>query len=537
MKTEFLSKYYSTQIGFLLVMILSGCAESETDQSALSTTPILMNSLPENALLLASTDQDELSQNKSQAESSSSSDTSQNVVTLKNVIPEDLSEGEDWPYFLGPNHTGVSGEKGFAEKWPEDGPPVLWEKKTGSGYSSPAIVGNQLIVFHRHGGDEIVESIHPANGKPQWSYKYSTQYRDPYGYNNGPRCSPIVGNGFCYTFGAEGKIHCLDMKTGDKIWMRDIQKDFDIPQWFFGVGCTPILENDKLFVLVGGQPNSGVVAFDAKTGKTLWQNGGRDVWDGVKTDNPGEKKYQWTGEEMVVSYVSPILATIHGKRHLLCILRHGFVSFDPETGQINFKYWFRSRTHESVNASGPVVVGNQIFISSAYKVGSALLNINKDGKGYDVVWRNKRNMEAHWSTPIHVDGYIYGFSGRHEHMSDLRCLDLKTGEVKWTTNGFEGDLSEVRQDRATGKLTHSKTGKPVYFYGRGSKIKVEDKFIVFGERGLLTLVKINSGKYEEISRATYKQIHYPSWPAPVLSRKRLYLRCEEMLLCLDLASK
>ena len=30
------------------------------------------------------------------------------------------------------------------------------------------------------------------------------------------------------------------------------------------------------------------------------------------------------------------------------------------------------------------------------------------------------------------------------------------------------------------------------------------------------------------------QLHYPCWTAPVLSAKRLYLRCEERLVCLDL---
>ena len=527
----------------MLIMFMAGCTDASKEPAAFSNTSQLVNALPEKDILFTADEkndiriEDSLAQADSDTTPLENSESIKNVVANKNVTDEETREGEDWPSFLGKNRDGISGETGFADKWPENGPPVLWEKKTGSGYSAPSVVGNQLVLFHRVGGNEVVESLDPKNGEPQWHFQYESNYRDPYGYNNGPRCSPVIGGGYCYTFGAEGKIHCLDMKTGEKVWMRDIQEDFDIPQWFFGIGCTPILENGKLFVLVGGQPNSGVVAFNAKTGETLWESGGKDTWNGTEMEDSGGRTYEWTGEEMIVSYTSPILATIHGKRHLLCILRHGLVSFDPDTGKMNFKYWFRSRTHESVNASGPVVVGDQIFISSAYKVGAALLKINEDGKGYNVVWRDRRNMEAHWSTPIHVDGYIYGFSGRHEHMSDLRCLDLKTGEVKWTSNGFDGDLADVLQNRVTGKLTHAKTGEPVYFYGRGSKIKVEDKFIVFGERGLLTLVKINPEKYEEISRATYKQIHYPSWPAPVLSRKRLYLRCEDMLLCLDLASQ
>src|SRR5690606_32306526 len=109
-------------------------------------------------------------------------------------------------------------------------------------------------------------------------------------------------------------------------------------------------------VLVGGQPNSGVVAFDADTGETLWESVGRQTWDGADTGVASDPKYEWTGEEMVVSYSSPIAATIHGKRHVLCLMRQGLVSVDPETGAENFHYWFMSRAYESVNAARPVVV-------------------------------------------------------------------------------------------------------------------------------------------------------------------------------------
>ena len=145
-------------------------------------------------------------------------------------------------------------------------------------------------------------------------------------------------------------------------------------------GCTPILEGDLLIVLVGGQPNSGVVAFRADTGDTVWQSVGKDTWDGIETDWPTEPKYRWTGDEMVVSYSSPIAATIHGKRQILCLMRQGLVSVDPADGHVNFKYWFCSRDYESVTAARPVVIDDKIFISAAYKVGSALLQVEPSGR-------------------------------------------------------------------------------------------------------------------------------------------------------------
>lgn len=459
------------------------------------------------------------------------------ITSPSNPNAQPLRKGDDWSRFLGPHGTGVSGERGLMQTWPQGGPPKVWGKQIGAGYGAPSVRGRRLVLHHRLGREEIVECMRADDGKTLWRHSYPSNFRDPYGYNNGPRCTPLLTEDHCYTYGAEGMLLCLDLKTGEKLWNRDTQREFGLPEWFFGVGCSPILVDNLLIVLVGGQPNSGVVAFDARTGEIAWQSVGKETWDGAQTDWPNEPVYRWTGDEQIVSYSSPTVATIHGKRHLLCFLRHGLVSLDPADGSLNFKYWFRSREYESVNAARPVVIGDKIFLSSAYRLGSVLLQVDRDGKDCRELWRNRRNILTHWSTAIHVDGYLYGFSGRHENEGTFRCIDLDTGAVVWKTSGFEGDLSQLKQNPVTGEIIDKRTNKavPWPFFGRGSKIKVDDKFIVLGERGTLALVKINPKKFEEISRTAYREVGYPAWAAPVLSRKRLYLRTEEALVCLDLA--
>ncbi len=300
--------------------------------------------------------------------------------SLKAVFPvaktRPPKNAQDWPQFLGPAGTGVSDETDVLETWPKGGPKLLWEQRVGTGYSAPSVTGDKLVLHHRVDDEEIIDCRNPLTGEVIWSYKYPTSFEDPYGYNNGPRCSPLLTEDRCYTFGAEGMLTCVDLKTGDKIWQRDTKKDFKLAEWFFGVGCTPILEGDVLIALVGGQPNSGVVGFNAKTGETLWESVGQKTWDGVETGFAKGDKYEWTGEEQIVSYSSPFAATIHGERHVLCLLRHGLVSLNPKDGSERFKYWFRSRAHESVNAARPLVIGNQIFLSAAYNVGSVLLEVN-----------------------------------------------------------------------------------------------------------------------------------------------------------------
>ena len=239
---------------------------------------------------------------------------------------------------------------------------------------------------------------------------------------------------------------------------------------------------------------------------------------------------------MIVSYSSPVVATIHGQRHVLCLLRHGLVSLDPETGHERFHHWYRSRTHESVNAACPVVVDDTILLSAAYRVGSTLLKVAPSGNDYEVVWSDPRNLMTHWSTAIHLDGCYLGFSGRHENEGALRCIDAATGDVRWETTGFDRPLSDLARG-PDGEIIDVATKQviPWPLFGRGSSILVDGKFIILAERGgTLALAKATTESYQEISRCTIPQMHYPSWTAPVLSRGRLYLRCEDALICLDL---
>lgn len=449
----------------------------------------------------------------------------------------------DWPYFLGPEETGISAETGLIDDFPRQGPPLLWEKKIGTGYSAPSVLGNRLVIHHRPDengpGKEVIECVEADSGKPLWKYEYPSDFRDPYGYNNGPRCSPLLTSKYCYTFGAQGKLYCLTLDKGKEVWHRDCLKDFDVPPGFFGVGATPILEGDKLIVMVGGKPNSGMVAFDPETGKTLWQNVGKDVWDGTSTGWERLPVYKWRGNEKLSSYSSPIAATIHGKRHLLCLMRQGLVSLNPDDGSVNFKYWFRSLLRDSVNAARPVVVGDKIFLSAAYQVGSALLEVNPNGKSYKELWRDPTNMMTHWSTSIFHDGYFYGFSGRHERGATMRCVKLSDGKVMWETDGTSPVADKVKQNQITGKFQWIDSGKPAPWpsYGRGSAILADNKFIVLGERGTLAIVKVDPEKFSEVCRTSFPQITYPAWAAPVLAHKKLYLRSESHLICLDFAKK
>ena len=506
------------------------------------------------------------------------------------------SSADDWPKFLGPTGDNISKETGLINSFPKTGPKEIFTKRVGTGYAAPSIRDGKLVIFHRasklykveegdtletvvkflnkeltalkakdrltvenlkislenttrriprgyiplpnqiakHFDIEIIDCLEAKTGKPLWRHAYSTSYEDPYGYNNGPRCVPLITKDYVYTYGAEGVLVCLELKTGKQIWRRATHKDFTVVPNFFGVGSTPVLEGGLLLTMVGGQPNSGMVAFNAKTGKTVWENIGKNTWNGTpKLGWRGEPTMIWRGQEKIASYASPVIATVHGKRVAFCLMRQGLVALDPATGKEYFKRWFRARENDSVNASNPVVINDHIFFSSAYYgEGSFVLKIKKDLSGYTEVWSDQtRRIQAnnprlaevlglHWMTPIVHEGNIYAFSGRNEPDAKFRCVEFLTGKLLW------------EQDEAWQKY-----GPPSKKYGRGSFIKADGKLIVLGETGKFGLFQLNARKAVELASYMVPQLRYPCWAAPAMADKRVYLRSEAYLICLDLAEK
>ena len=428
---------------------------------------------------------------------------------------------EDWPLFLGPRQNGHSAETNLVDRFPEAGLPEIWAKSVGVGYSAPSIQGTNLILHHRVGNEEIVECLDKATGQTKWKYPYPTGFIDPFGYNNGPRCSPQIIGGTIYTFGAEGVLTALELTTGKKLWQIKTAEKWTVPQAFFGVGSTPIYHQGSLIVQIGGQENAGVVCFDATTGKVQWEAVGKKTWDGTpKLDWPGEPLVVWKGWEKLASYASPVIKKINGTDVLFCVMRQGLVGLNPETGETKFTRWFRARVNESVNAMNPVVNGDYVLLSSAYyRQGSVLLKISKDLSSLEQIWRN-RSLEIHWTTPILHEGHLYAFSGRNEPDASFRCVEYLTGKVKW-----ERDESWYKRTKTPDK------------YGRGSAILADEKLFVLGEGGLLGLFDPIPTAPVEHSRWQVPRLTYPCWTAPILSDKRLYLRNEKWLIALNVSAR
>lgn len=426
--------------------------------------------------------------------------------------------GNDWTTFLGPGGNSKSTEKGALTKWPETGLRIVWQKPLGTSYGIGSVSKGRYYQFDRTENTAHLDCLDAKTGKRLWQFSYLSDYEDIFGYDGGPRSSPVIDDDRVYLFGVEGLLHCLNTETGKVIWKVDTAKEFGVVQNFFGAGSTPVIEGDLLITIMGGSPEESQTLAPGDLGQVTGNGTGVVAFD----KRTGKVRYKITDE--LASYATPVLATIDKRRWCFAFARGGLIGFDPLLGKVDFQYPWRARSLESVNASTPVVIGNEVFISETYGPGSSLLKV-QPGKA-DVVWnddpmKREKAMLAHWNTPIYHEGYLYGCSGRHTENADLRCIEWKTGKVMWTV------------PRTT----------------RVSLMYVDDHFISLGEFGDLLMFKANPEKFEPATHHIYRAaasentpagvtppqlLKYPCWAAPILSHGLMYVRGSDRLLCLEL---
>lgn len=386
----------------------------------------------------------------------------------------------DWPQYLGPARNGTYDGPPLAESWPPSGPRVLWQRSVGQGFAGPIVVGGRLILFHRVGNEEVVESFDRMTGKPQWRYAYLTAYRDDFGFDEGPRAVPVAADGVVYTFGAEGQLHAVDLARGTRLWSEDTMRRFKVSKGYFGAAGSPIVEDGRVIANIGGA-DAGIVAFDSKSGKVLW-----------------------TATDHEASYSSGIAATLHGQRRALFLTRAGLVGLDPVSGRIAFSRPWRARIAASVNAASPLVSGDLIFVSAEYGPGAGLLQLEPDGATLREIWTSNDVLTNHYATSVLHDGYLYGYHGRQELGPSLRSVELRTGKVAWNVDQFRA----------------------------GTILLAGDRLLIVRESGELVLAPASPQAFRPIARAQVLPGVVRAYPA--IAEGIVYVRNENTLVALDL---
>ena len=388
------------------------------------------------------------------------------------VLTTGVSPAADWPGFRGPNRDGLAPDTGINKNWTQKPPRLLWkESLSDNGYAGPSVSGNTLYIVDHAGNSDIVRALDAATGKELWRYSYVDAAVNKQGFTV---CTPLISDNTVSIFSRLGKAVCLGADSGKLIWQRDLVGEYkgSKPPWNFTT--SPVLDDGKLIFCPGGT-NAAMVTVEPRSGKTIWAGAG----------------------SAGVSYASPVVATLHGRKQYLFYRVPGLCGVDPGDGRLLWEVPWETKFGGKKGPT-PVLVGDRIYICSTEGGSNGLIDLA--GGAPKVVWEHKL-MQEHFSTPIYYHDRIYGSSDP----KFIMCLDPQTGAVLWKET--VGTYASV--------------------------IGVDDAAIFLsGSTGELIMVDATTPSYKELGRFT--PLGGQSWTAPIIAGGRLYVRNKKEIACLDL---
>eukprot|EP00913_Durusdinium_trenchii_P022822 g21426.t1 len=388
-------------------------------------------------------------------------------------------DADDWPRFRGPQQDGIVRNTILRTDFSNDDPPASdWatDQRVGHGWSSFAVVDGLAFTLEQRGERETTVCYDFATGAQIWTKHDEVHFHGNLG-GDGPRSTPTVYGGRLYTLGATGILNCRDLLDGKMLWTCNILTDAGAKNLVWGISASPLVVGNLVYVNPGGgsQKNRAVIAYNRLNGEMVWTNG-----------------------EEPASYCTPSIARIHGVDQLLIFSGWGLIAYNPHNGAELWKYPWTNQP--KVNAAQPIVVDNQIFISSGYGSGCALLTPKlKDGKWSVDAKVRENQFRLKFNDGVYKDGFVYGLDE-----TILACVDFKTLDVKWKMRGK---------------------------FGYGQMLLVDDKLLITTEAGDVVLIPATSKRPKELARFRGLNRHLGTfdkkgvgWNHPVLVDGKLLMR-------------
>jgi outer membrane protein assembly factor BamB len=391
------------------------------------------------------------------------------VFTGLTAVIAGQNRSSDYTQWRGPNRDGGAAASFAAPTaWPER-LTQKWKVPVGLGYATPLLVGNRIYLFSRQGDNEVMSALDPDSGKVIWQTGYPaafTMNAAAAKHGQGPKSTPVFSNGKLYSIGMTGIVTAFDASTGKQLWQKP---GSSIVPMFTSHSFSPLVERGLVIFHVGGHNQGALTAFDVNTGEVKWS------WSG---DGPG--------------YGSPIVAELGGTRQLVTITQGKIVSVDPVTGTVLWERPFVSSNF--TNAVTPVVYGQTLIVSGNGGPTTAF-SVKKLNNQWSTenVWENA-DVPYRLSNSVLVGDVLFGLSTKNS--GQYFSVDAKTGKTLWT--------SEPRQA------------------GNAAIVRAGDVVLSLQDDGQLVVFRSSSTAFEPVHR--YMVAESETWTQPTVSGNRIFVK-------------
>lgn len=413
------------------------------------------------------------------------------------------AEAPGWPQWRGPSHNSLSAETDLVDSWPAAGPPVLWSKELGQGYSGIIAHGERIYTHTQTLYSQQIVCLNADTGDQIWSYRTALPY-DGGGLYPGPRATPTYSNGNIFYAGPDGEVGCLNANSGKLLWSRNPKREYHGRGTDFGCSASPLVTQKLVLIPVGG-PGACLVALRVSDGSTAWKSG-----------------------DASASYCTPVPIVFQGQRLVVVLLENSLAAFDLSTGKQVFLTEFSQGYDE--HAAAPLYQEPFLMIASPFRSGATMWELKRKNTmgakapgsptqpGGEIslqrVWFNLK-FSNDVASSVLVQNHVYGFDLKDAQSrlnrpsrGEFRCLNFQTGKIQWSSE------------------------EP----GQSNIIHADGKLILFNDRGEVILARANHERYAELARTNVFQDEI-CWTPAALHRGRLFLKSQSRAVCLYLGKQ
>ena len=343
-----------------------------------------------------------------------------------------------------------------------------WNVEVGTGYATPIVIGDRVYMFTRQGDNEVMTAHDAASAKVLWRTSYPAPFKmnpatAPHG--PGPKSTPTFAANRLFTLGISGIVTAFDATTGKHLWQRPA----DPVEPLYHTAMSPLVVGNQMILHVGGHDSGALTSFDAASGKVRWS------WNG---DGP--------------AYGSPLLFDLAGTPQVVTFTQKNFVGVSLEDGKL---LWRRPFVTPSTTTSQTPLLYKDMVIQTGRNNGVTAFRVAPGGAEWATndAWRSEA-VSMHMSDAVAVDNTLFGLS--HLNSGEYFALDLDTGKVLWK--------SEPRQ-AAHAAITRA--GNTIFSLEDDSE---------------LVVIRLNRERFEPIMR--YKVAGSATWTQPVVSGNRIFVK-------------